>query len=237
MGVPLLIMGAIAAGSAVAGYAKSRKAKKQQEMLANSRPELEDSPFLRENINLARNELANGSPSAQAYQQGIDRNLSTSLSTLLQGGGSLNNVATIFDASQQGQQRMRLMQDNLRLNQINNLQSAFGQSEGQRQQQFQFNSWAPWSDQAQSAAQARQSGDQQMWNGITSLGSTIAGGISTQQGANQLNNYFKSNNAGVDGSGTIAPYNQMQQPVQNYTAPSIQAPGYISPNYSNSYLR
>ncbi len=250
MAVPMLIMAGVAAASAIAGGVRAAKAKKEAAKLAANRPELTDSPFLRDNIRLAQSELANSrnSPGMQAYDQGLDRNLSSSIGAVLQGGGSLNNISNIFDSSAQGRQRMALMQDNLRLNQIQNLTAAGGQSEVQRQQQFQFNEAAPWMDAAQAASAARQQGQQQMWNGITSVGSTVAGGIASMNAEKKMDQYMK---------GYTGPANQRPQVPQDffannnryiqqgaqmlvqptYAQPKVGAPGYISPNYANGMLR
>lgn len=257
MGIPMLIMAGVAAASAISGGIKANKAKKEAARLASNRPELEESPFLRDNIRLAQSELANSrnSPGMQAYQQGMDRTLSSSLGTVLKGGGSLNNVSDIFDSSAEGRQRMALMQDNLRLNQIQNLTAAGGASEQQRQQLFQFNEFAPWADNAQAASAARQQGQQQMWNGITSLGSTVAGGIASIQAEKKLDsymknysgpaanapqvpaNFFANNNAYINQGAEMLKYTPAPKVQPTYTQPQIAAPGYISPNYANGMLR
>lgn len=244
MAIPMLIMAGVAAASAIAGGVRASKAKKEAARLAANRPELSDSPFLRDNIRLAQSELANGMSAGaeRSYEQGMDRNLSSSIGAVLQGGGSLNNISNIFDASAQGRQRMALMQDNLRLNQIQNLTAAGGQSEVQRQQQFQFNDFAPWADNAQAASAARQQGQQQMWNGITSLGSTVAGGISNIQGNNQMNNYLQNGSSAGQAAvgsrfGNAGAYTNMQQVQPTYQQPAVRTPGFISPNYANGMLR
>jgi hypothetical protein len=251
MAIPMLIMAGVAAASAISGGIKASKAKKEAAKLAANRPELSDSPFLRDNIRLAQSELANGMSAGaeKAYTQGMDRNLSSSIGAVLQGGGSLNNIANIFDSSAQGQQRMALMQDNLRLNQIQNLTAAGGASETQRQQQFQFNEFAPWADNAQAASAARAQGNQQMWNGITSLGSTVAGGIAAQQGQKQLNDALRSSGGRMtpqtyqNAQSNIESNNRyIQQGAQmlvqpTYAQPKVTAPAFISPNYANGMLR
>lgn len=249
MAIPMLIMAGVAVASAVAGGVKANKAKKAAAALNANRPELSDSPFLRDNIRLAQSELNSGQTSAanNAYEQGMDRNISSSIGAIMQGGGSLNNISSIFDGSQQGRQRMTMLSENLRLNQIKNLTAAGGDSEVQRQQQFQFNEAAPWMDKAQAASAARQQGNQQMWNGIVSAGSTVAGGISSMQSEKKMDEYFKNNSGGSGGGGqgaSMANFYAQNNAYLNQGArlltetynpnTHVNSPGQISPNFSSA---
>lgn len=231
----------MAAAQLVGGAIKKRQAKKKAAELAASRPELESSPYLQENLSLARSELANGmsAESERAYTQGSDRDFSGSLQAILQGGGSANNISELFDRSQTGRMRLSLMQDNLRLQQINNLFRAGGESENQRQQQFQFNQAAPWFDAAQANAGARQAGEQEMWSGINSLSSTAAGAIASNQNANAYNNY--GNGGGIE-TGNFGYSNVRQQinsnvPSGNSMSPMATNTSYINPNYASSLFQ
>lgn len=170
-------MAAIAAGSAIAGAAQKAKAKKEAARLAASRPELSVSPYVTDQIRLAESELSRGMTSASqtAMDESLDRDFSSSIDAILRGGGSLGNISDVYGADVEGRSRMAMMEDNLRLQQIQNLMSAQGTGENFRQQQFQFNQWAPWSDQAQAASAAMAAGDKQMWSGIGSLGQAVGG--------------------------------------------------------------
>lgn len=177
MPFPLIAMAALAAGSAIAGGIKASKAKKEAARLAASRPELSVSPYVTDQIRLAESELSRGRTSASqtAMGEALDRDFSSSIDAVLRGGGSLGNIADIYGADVEGRSRMAMMEDNLRLQQIQNLMAAQGTGENFRQQQFQFNQFAPWADQAQAASAARAAGNQQMWNGISSLGQSVGG--------------------------------------------------------------
>lgn len=177
MPFPLIAMAALAAGSAIAGGIKASKAKKEAARLAASRPGLSVSPYVTDQVRLAESELSRGRTSASqtALDETLDRDFSSSIDAILRGGGSLGNVADVYGADVEGRSRMAMMEDNLRLSQIQNLMSAQGTGENFRQQQFQFNQFAPWADQAQAASAARAAGEQQMWNGISSLGQSVGG--------------------------------------------------------------
>ena len=182
------VTAAIMAASAIAGYANKAKANRERKRLAETRPELEDSPYLDEQINLARSELARGQNTASrvAMEESADADFAASLDALLRGGGNVNNVSDLYDNSQGGRMRLAMMDDQLRADRIRTLMAAGQGSEQFRQQQFQFNQWAPWADNAQAAAQAYQQGNQQMWSGISGAASSVA----YQQYLNQNRNGF-----------------------------------------------
>jgi len=177
MPLPLLIPAALGVAQAGIGLLKSGQTKREAERLAASRPKLKDSPFIDDQLSLAKSELASGMSGAaeNAYEQGLSRDLSTSLDTILKGGGDVNNVADIFDKSATGRQRLSLMKENLRLSQINNLSNAQRAAEEERLQQFQFNDFAPWADAAQSNAKARQGAEDMIWSGLQTAGGAATG--------------------------------------------------------------
>lgn len=195
MGVPLLalIPAAISAASAIAGGIQKRKAEKERQRLAASRPELENSEFLDEQIDLTRSELSRGqTPGQVAAQQMMDANFSSSLQALLKSGGSPGNVADLYGQQQVGGMRMAIANDQMRQANIQNLMRAGQGSEGFRQQQFQFNSAMPWMDSAQANAQALQGSNQQVWSGIANAGSSLAYGLGGMQNQAGYNNYFRT---------------------------------------------
>src|SRR5450432_1641115 len=134
---------AVGAGTLIAGEIDKSNANSKAESLAKSRPKLSASPYTAGELALTKSELAGGmgADASRAYQEGQDRNLSTSLDALLKGGGNVNNVAEIFDGSEVGNQRLAMVKENLRLNNINNFISASDKAETERQQEFQFNQW------------------------------------------------------------------------------------------------
>ena len=189
MPLPLLIPAALGVAQAGIGLLKSGQTKREAERLAASRPKLKDSPFIDDQLSLAKSELASGMSGAaeNAYEQGLSRDLSTSLDAILKGGGDVNNVADIFDKSATGRQRLSLMKENIRLSQINNLSNAQRAAEEERLQQFQFNEWAPWSDAAQSNAKARQGAEDMIWSGLQTAGGAAAAALQSKQQKKDLN--------------------------------------------------
>lgn len=189
--------GAIVAGAAglaktITGLIGGGKAKREAARLAASRPKLTESPYVKDQLRLAQSELSRGmsSEADNAYNQLTDRDLSSSIGAILKGGGSVNNIADVFDNSQQGRQRYALMRENLRLNQINNLERANAAADNERAQLFQYNEYSPWANAAAANAQARASANQQLWSGIDTIGSAAISfaGMKNSQKLAELNN-------------------------------------------------
>lgn len=195
----------------VAGLINADKAKQEAKRLRNSRPKYDISPNVASEVSLAESELANGMSAAatQAYETGIDKDLSSTIDAILKSGGTPNNVAQAFDSSAEGRQRLALMKDSLRLNHVNNLVSAYRNQNTERDKQFEFNDWMPWADDAQANAQARQSASSQIWGGINTLGNAAMSFAGTK---------FPE----VGGSG--APAASTFQPIQENNPVRIAAP-------------
>lgn len=172
--MPALIGAGVGLAQTVTGLINSGKAKKRAAELERNRPLLKDSQFLDDQLNLAKSEMANGGLSGrsqQIYDQGNDRSLSASLNAILKGGGDVNNVADVFDRSAEGRSRLALLNDNLRLSNINNLVNAQNASENFRQQQFGLNEYSPWKDKVAANGAARTAAQGQIWSGIGQMGS------------------------------------------------------------------
>lgn len=183
------VSSAIGVGTAAVGFFKEKSANAEAKKLQATRPTLRDSPYLNDQLKLAESNLSTGmSTEAKAtYEQDLDRSLSTSLSTVLKGGGNANNVGEIFANDAQGRQRIALMKDNLRLAETDRLTRAQDAMEEERQKQFQVNEDAPWKDAAQATAQARQGAENMMWSGIGTAGSGVLKGLESVKSANALN--------------------------------------------------
>lgn len=216
-----LIPIAISAASAIGGYLSKRKAQKERERLAASRPEIGDSEFVDEQIDLARSELARGNNTASrlAYEEAADTGFASSLDAILRGGGNVNNVADLYGNSMQGRMRLAMMDDDLRIQRIRNLSAAQQGAEGFRQQQFQFNQFAPWADNAQAAAQAYAGANQQMWSGIANVGAGLTNYASMLQQEKMYDKYLASLGGRGGNSVSVAPPQQPAfMPQQSYVS-------------------
>lgn len=225
----------LGAAQTVVGLINNKKAKREAARLAASRPKLKKSPFVGDQLSLAESELAQGmsAEAENAYNQGMDRDLSSSLDAILKGGGSVNNVAEVFDRSSQGRQRLALMQDNLRLNQIQNLAAARNNSENERQQMFQFNTWAPWADDAKANAAARSQAQNQIWGGLSTMGSSLMRGAAATKGKNDLDKAFQTTPAQYETGQSFSPSTMSTTPMTGYRSPAANI-NYINPDYASS---
>lgn len=230
-----LTSGAVGLGEAVVGLINSGKAKREAAKLQASRPQYTQSPYDKDALALAQSEVSTGmsGEAKNAYEQGIDRDLSGSLSTILKGGGSVNNVAEVFDHANQGRQKLAIMKDNLRLNQIHGLVTAQELNSQEREKAFQFNQWAPWADSAKANAGARTAADGQIWGGVNTLGSAIMGFGHELAAKKDTNNYFASNPERAGGGGrTFSGSYQVPLASTSGGAPNTSgiAPAFIGPN-------
>lgn len=234
----LVTAGAIGLTESVIGLINKGKANKEAARLKASRPKYSESPYYKDALKLAESDLSTGmsGEAKNAYEQGTDRDLSTSLSTILKGGGTANNVAQVFDSSQQGRQRLALMKDNLRLNQINNVVRAQQLSSEEREKAFQFNGWAPWADEAKANAGARTAAEGQIMQGVNTLGSSVIKFGAEQQSKDELDKVLGGGRwappPSVGSSSGSFNGNQLPQRAQTGTSADTSglSPAFISPN-------
>ncbi len=154
-----------------------------------------------------------------AYEQDMDKSLSTSLGTALRMGATPNNVGSIFANGAEGRARLAMMKDNLRLSQINNLVRAQQGSEESRQQQFQFNEFAPWADDSQANAVAKGNAQSEIFSGL----STAAGGAmrfgESENSTKQFQKYLASLNKGGGNASSGGGNNNAVAEPTNQAAP------------------
>jgi hypothetical protein len=177
----------------VVGLINEGKANKEAKILAATRPKESASPYLQQDLDQAESDVSSGmgAQSTKIYNEGIDRTLSASLDAILKGGGTTNNIGAIFDNSVQGRQRLTLMNENIRLNNVDRLTRARTAKDEERQRLFEFNEWAPWSDKAQANAQARQGAQQQIWKGFDTAAGVAMRGAESDRSENQFDKYFQ----------------------------------------------
>lgn len=181
----------------VLGLSAAAKAKKEAAALEASRPKYTVNPNVQSEVSLAQSELSNGmsADAETAYNEGIDRDLSVTLDALLKGGGTPNNISQTFDSSEIGRQKLAMMKDNLRLNQVNSLVSAYRNQTGETDKQFEFNQWMPWADKVQANATARENANKLTFGGLNTAGSGLMNAFSTVSDNNKFNDFFKTSSS------------------------------------------
>lgn len=169
----MIIGGTLGLAQTVSSLINAGKTKEIAKQLERSRPKREISPLYGQNLSLAESELAGGMSTAaeRAYASQLDKSTAASLSALLKGGGDVNSVGDVFASGEEGRQRLAMLNDQLRLNQINNVVKARGMMAEEADKNFLFNDYAPWADKSQANAEARKAANAGIWSGL----STVAG--------------------------------------------------------------
>lgn len=212
------------------GEANKAQSKAEAATLSASRPKV---GLNSDELNLAESELQQGvsARAERAYEMQSNKGLSGSLSALLKGGGNLNSVGDLYANADEGRQRLTMLNENTRLNNIQNLISAIRNNVSEQQKQFEFNEWMPWADKAQANAQQRVGADAQVSAGMQGIGSA-AMQYQQQQHENELfDRYARNGGAGISSpryikqpQTTAAPINPVGSGQDFYQYPDNASP-------------
>lgn len=183
-----IVGAALGAAQTVEGLINAGKTKKIANTLSKTRPQLGRDALADENLALTKSELAQGmsAKAEKAYGDIADRDFSASLSAILKGGGNLNSIGDIYGSKEEGRQKLAIMRDNLRMSQISNEINASKAVSERNDQQFLFNVDAPWKDASRANAQAREKAQQQIWGGLSTIGSAGMSFLGGKADAKQL---------------------------------------------------
>jgi hypothetical protein len=216
----------------IAGLINYSRATKQARELAKTRPKYKASPLADEDLSLAESDLAGGmsARAENAYKQQSDKQFSSSLEALLRGGGSVNNVADVFGNSQEGSLRLAQMQDQLRLQQVNNVVRARRYKDEQLDKTFDFNVWRPWADKAQAVSKAREQAQNAIWSGMQTSGAAKSNALSNAGEQQDFNSYFGTGGKSSSGSGFIEPSMGGNSGGLSYNSPTFNPSD--QPNYN-----
>lgn len=190
--VGLAVQSGLGVIQTVASLINNEKAKREGRELDRSRPDYDISPRAQEGLDLAESELASGMSgrAETAYKDLENRQLAGSLGTILKGGGSVNNVADVFDSSGAGRLRLAQLEDQIRMQQIENLKRSREYMVDQEDKAFEFNQWMPWADKSRANAVAREQATKGIWNGLQSMGAGVMNYAQGKEAAGVMNDYF-----------------------------------------------
>jgi len=155
---------------------------KEQELI---RPKIGKDINQDQNLALIKSDLANGisGRADKAYNDIVDREFSSSLSSLLKGGGDINSVGDIYGDSEEGRQKLTMFRDNLRLNQIRNLMEQSQITDSRNTvTPWQVNEDAPWKDKTQAIAEARKANAKEYNDAFNSFISSAGGAMGSGGG-------------------------------------------------------
>ena len=200
----------IGIGEAAYGLIQGGKLKKEAEQLQKERPKYNINPFARQDVSFAESELSRGmgSEAEQAYNEGIDKDLSTSLSASLKSGAGVNMAGDLFGSSSQARQKLAMMREQTRLNQTQNVIASHQYYNEQADKAFMYNVDAPWKDAVRANAAARQQTSNMVQSGINTLGSAAVQYGSEVDKATEYDRYFK----GSGGTPLPSPQGTQQNP-------------------------
>ena len=234
--VGLGVQAGLSAVQTAVSLINNAKAKREARELERSRPKYDISPLAQEGLDLAESEVATGMSgrAESAFKDLENRQLAGSLGAILRGGGSVNNVADVFDASGAGRLRLAQLEDQIRMQQIENLKKSREYMVDQEDKAFMYNVDAPWKDKAQANAAAREQATNGIWNGLQGIGAGVMNYAQGREAANIMNDYFApiglpSTRTGNVNGGTLAaipaPRRNFPSPSGGYSAPVPNRPG------------
>jgi len=156
----------------ITGLINSGKAKAEAAALEKTRPKYSITPESKDELSLSESELSKGmsSKAERAYTELSGGDFANSLDAILKGGGSVNNIGALYGANEGGRQKLALIEDDIRMRQLTNLISSRRNMTDQKDKQFEFNEWMPWSDKAKAVAGARVGADKQIFEGLGTMG-------------------------------------------------------------------
>lgn len=178
--VPLAIA-AIGAGAQSAiglaqlgqSIAQNAQAKKLSRKLI--RPDYEIPQEYRDNLSLAESFAGQGMSDAamEVYKTNANNTLTSSIDAILRGGGSVNNVADLYDTSEDNFASLAAIEDELRLKRQQIYMDANENVGNQEVTRFQVNEYAPYQDQKQLIAQLRGQANDNKWKGLNTVGQAV----------------------------------------------------------------
>jgi hypothetical protein len=177
-----LLMGV---GTAIWGNSQKKKYQRQIDALNAKRPKYQINPEEGDIQNLAESRANQGMGAAarQQLQNNADRNLSTLSNAALMGGADANSIGAIADNTQQAYNQNAIYDDQVRLQNLSNLQNVWARQSANRDKQWQLNENQPWKDQMTGLNQQLTGANNLFMSGLNmaggslmSLGRNIAGG-------------------------------------------------------------
>ncbi len=169
----------------LAGVFGSEKDKKEAKVLKATRPKASFNPEVGANLALAESELSNPDAQAeQAWREGSDSALASAIGATLKGGGTPNDVASVFANNEQGRQNLLKLREQIRMQKVGALSGAYQMASQERDKVFDYNS-REWFDDAQANAEKTKRDDSLIWSGVSDLGA-IGVGAASQEAAKKI---------------------------------------------------
>jgi len=168
---------AVAAYNIFGGMVNTSKANAEGNYLERTKPVKKTSQFDRDALNMAGSDLANGmsAETEQAYDDTDARGLSSSISAILKGGGSVNNIADMYGNSLQGRQQMAIVRENMRMKKMETYLSELDTVAEEEEKNWLVNDYGPHINKLKAVGEAKKAAAAQTAKGLDSLGGSMGG--------------------------------------------------------------
>lgn len=226
---------ALGAVQIVDSFIKDKQLKKQAAEAEKNKPIKQTSQFDKDALALAESEMANGMSSAaeKAYNDSVDRGLSSSISAMLKSGGNVNSIGEIYGATEQGRQNLAVMQDQMRLTQLQNVMKSYDKMASEEEKNWMVNLYAPYKDKLQAIGEQRKNVAQQRVAGMNTMGSGLMTALGGDKKLDDDGSGNNGNNAPVGGGLTGSGYSTPANPL-SFTSPTTSTQ--LNPNANNFLL-
>lgn len=164
-------------GLAKAGYGAYQTSNAKKLASQNAFPDYVIPSQFYDNVGLLQDRAQEGiSQDTLAFlAQQNQQNLAASTNAILQGGGSVNNIAALYQGNQAQNAQLAQLDEQLRLQNVNNLIESRKELAGQELYKWKINKFDRWRDKATAAAMLGAQGQKNIMGGLDSLGSAAVG--------------------------------------------------------------
>jgi hypothetical protein len=170
-----VIGGLLGAGQMAYGIAQKNKAQK----MTSAQPMLEIPDIYNANVGSMEQEAQTGySPDTLKYlSDTLGQNLSQSTSAILQGGGSINSIANLYNQNAQQMRAIGAENDKLRTSKLTQLMETRKDLAGMQLKQWQMNVLDQWKNKQTASAMIAQQGNQLISQGLNTGLSALGQGL------------------------------------------------------------
>lgn len=174
---------ALAAYNIIGGMVNTSKANAEANYLERTKPVKKTSQFDRDALAQSESDLANplSAETEQAYEDNQDRSLSSSISAILKGGGSVNNIADMYGNTAQGRQQLAIVRDNIRMKKVDEYLKQLDKMAQEEEKNWLTNEYGPYINKIKAVAEAKKAAAEQTAKGLDSYASGL-GGIGSMLG-------------------------------------------------------
>ena len=173
---------------------------------ANQRPAYNIPQYNYDNLSLAESRAGTGldASSKQYLTDNADRGLSTSLNTILRGGGDANSASSLYDTYLNNLGQVGLMDNQARVANMASLVNQRNRMSDLQDKAWMINTYGPYADKQQQIAQQKAYGQAQEDKGIGTIASAAESGFNAYNNSQDVNNLGQQKN-GRASNGYIAP--------------------------------